>query len=246
MVDLAKIRSPPSTGAHASEMRTQQSLKKIDAVYNGRPLSLLPTPIVLYHPVFAQFTRDLSSDLHCTSQELVAARNLIAISSQFFKLELDRQNEMAEVLRTMFGKRGVVLHETTFSTSRSTCKSDGHHSAECWNQSRNGQTPEAFDLLVQWKPDFGEGTCNPMSQAECVYVALCSTDTVGSELFPNLKMIYHHQLIIMHLVRIYPCCLLLSYISPRIRWTIPHHSRSRSRRPFHYAASHSPYLPRHR
>lgn len=182
-----------SSGAHASEMLKQQDSTRIDAVHNGRPLRVFPTCIAIYHPVFTQFANDVAApDLPVAQEELIPARNLIAVSSEFYKNQSDRHFSMAKILEQML-KREVLPYESTFRTGKSYCKPGGHRRTKCLKHSGHGRIVWAFDLLVEWTLDYGEGARNPVSQAECVYVALCSTDEVSYHSFQTSKISTQHQ-----------------------------------------------------
>lgn len=179
MVKKAKSRKPPSTGAQAGEMRRQQRSRNVDAIYNGRPISLSPTPITIYHPIFSQFARDASDDSALTKEELETADNFISISSVFYVDEGERQEKLQNVLASLFRGCGVISRETTFPVGTSSVKPNGHASTVCPNHG----FAAAFRLFMEMKNGVGEGGCDPLLQAECVYIALISRDTVRPSFF---------------------------------------------------------------
>ncbi|KAI0676591.1 hypothetical protein C8Q78DRAFT_1073381 [Trametes maxima] len=55
---VARSYGKPSSEAEPKNMRDRQHPSNILAAYNGRPLHLAPPPIAIFHPVFAQMTRE--------------------------------------------------------------------------------------------------------------------------------------------------------------------------------------------
>lgn len=215
MVNKAKTRKAPSTSTQAHEMRRQQTSRNVDALYNGRPISLSPTPILIYHPVFSQFARDMSDTSALTQEEVETAYDFIAISSEFYENEVERQEKLEEVVSSIFFGCGVISQETTFPVGTSSVKPDGHAFTVCLNH----RLAKALRLIMEYRTEVGEGRCDPLWQAGCAFRALVSRDKV--HLFLSLESLVTHDR--AWLVRFHSRRLLLPSVPPRYRRTILRH-----------------------
>ena len=173
MVKHAKTRSSPSTSAQAKQMLHKQQPTNVDAMYNGRPTALSPTPIWLYHPVFSQFSRDMLDNSELTEKELRAASNLISVSSEYYETETDRVTHSQAAWARVLPDYGFWPQETTFNVGPSSVKPDGVAWTMC-----SGHDATILRLVMEFKNEMGEAECDPLAQAECVYIAVTCSDQV--------------------------------------------------------------------
>jgi len=176
-VKSALNREGPSAAAEALYQRAIQRPGNPDAVYNWRPLSLWPPPISIYHPLFAQFAGDVSADpnsLSFSSSELDEALGIIQTLLDIYPQESLRRQKIGAT--PLFFKDGkTLLTPTTFMRDETRFFSpDGH---------RTSHIP-ALDIVMpceitEINNEIGEARSDSMTQAECDYVCLHSSDDVS-------------------------------------------------------------------
>lgn len=173
-----------------------QSPARDDALYNGRPYPLTPPPIAIYDPVFAYFSRELSAVPNIgdfSKEELEQTRDFITLSLDFYRDEKDRQFALEAVVAQLLGGRMASLQSTNIILGSNTIIPDGHNSCACPALSR-GRAPIFTETNVnELKNGPGDGGCDPVAQAECCYVSMCSSDRVCIVIFhPSPLNIYVH------------------------------------------------------
>lgn len=166
IVEVASRREAPSTGSRRAILRNLQSLSRPDAVYNCRPWELAPCPITIYSSAFAQFMSDMAVNLDGVSfshDELDNALTIVTASSMHYGSKTNRM----EALRTAFGNlvSPDFLEPRTLRYHDKEAEPDG--SVYC-----SGRSKHSIGIaVVEGKNEIGEGGIDPLSHAECVYVA---------------------------------------------------------------------------
>ncbi|KAI0642530.1 hypothetical protein C8Q79DRAFT_216762 [Trametes meyenii] len=82
---VARSYGKPSSEAEPKNMCDRQRPSNTLAAYNGRPLHLAPPPIAIFHPVFAQMTRESREPAHLhdfTADEIDAAYKFLLVCAQ--------------------------------------------------------------------------------------------------------------------------------------------------------------------
>lgn len=174
IVEAASQREAPSMGAKRAALQDFQSTSRLDAVYNYRPLALAPCPIIIYSSAFTRFISDMavnSDGVSFSHDELDNALTIVTASSMYYDSETNRM----EALCTAFGN--VVspgfLEPRTLRYHDKEAEPDG--SVYCSHRS----THNIVIAVVEGKNETGEGDIDPLSQAECVYVALYTSPEVS-------------------------------------------------------------------
>ena len=155
-----------------------------DAVYNNRPHYLTGAPVQLYHPVFAKFIREISCPVEAgdlAHEELEEAARFIDVSLDFFRDETLRQ----KYLNDLDGTLGKLASGQIVVDAR-VIKPDGTTTVFCKSARR-----EAVVRIVELKNEVGEGDSDPIMQAECGFVLICSSEMVAPSLLVTLA---HAQL----------------------------------------------------
>ncbi|KZT18890.1 hypothetical protein NEOLEDRAFT_1142814 [Neolentinus lepideus HHB14362 ss-1] len=165
---VAQTRKSPSAGAAIGELVITQRAGRADAVYNYRPLSLTPLPITIYHPVFAKFLQIMEEDTVLMHDELAHALTFIGQAVKLYKNETKRMEQLsamkAGVHQSILGITGLTFESGDFNP-------DG--------VVFSAQTPDQFKTILcitEVRNEIGEGGSDPISQAECAYVAVYSSD----------------------------------------------------------------------
>ncbi|KAF9067863.1 hypothetical protein BDP27DRAFT_1364557 [Rhodocollybia butyracea] len=164
---MARDRQPTSAGAKVESLVDTQVMGRADVIYNHRPLSLSPPPIVIYHPVFSKFLNIVNDQtLIFTHEELDHALNFLATSTEHYSVKQDRHINLKGIQ--------AAVHEHILTTivhrlDKGTAKPDGSISFRCPLLGVN-----AVSELTELKNDFGEGNSDPIAKAECAYVAIVS------------------------------------------------------------------------
>ncbi|KZT67581.1 hypothetical protein DAEQUDRAFT_729022, partial [Daedalea quercina L-15889] len=173
IAEAGRKRQAPSSGARASELLKTQRSNRPDAVYNYRPLSLTAPQITIYHPVFAKFLAMMAEPLDkidFTPDELKRSWAFISESSLYHNSEYSRVNAIREAFADAVHKH--VTTGTGLTYSSGTVKPDG---AVIASQAKvEGFAP--ISCITEVKNEVGTGNCDPLAQAECVYVATYSSD----------------------------------------------------------------------
>lgn len=97
ILNAARKRPSPSTGAAVTSFMKYQKAECADAAYDSRPFALRPSPISIYDPTLAQFSRHIT---HPTSQytfskeELARAKAFATISMAWYASESERQSDL--------------------------------------------------------------------------------------------------------------------------------------------------------
>ncbi len=168
----AQKRQSPSTGATLAQRLQTQNPRRIDAVYDGRPLSLMGPSITIYHTVFANFLKRMQESRHFTSDELDVAQNFVTQAAAYHGDESKRHTELAPW--TNKGVHAHFLRHTPISNSVGKFTPDGAVFA-------SRETHDGFRALIsaaELRTELGEGSGDPNAQAENVYVAYYSSREV--------------------------------------------------------------------
>ncbi|KAI0328013.1 hypothetical protein GY45DRAFT_1362911 [Cubamyces sp. BRFM 1775] len=176
--DIAKVaetRASPSSGATLSSRLQTQTIRRIDAVYNCRPLELTGPPITIYHTVFANFLKYMQEPRDFTPDELETAQNFVTQAAAYHQDENKRQEKLSPWMSA--GVRQGVLQRTSITNSTGRFTPDGAMFAAT-ETPRNGFRP--LIGAHQLKAEIGEGAGDPSAQAENVYVAYYSSEEAQS------------------------------------------------------------------
>jgi hypothetical protein len=167
----------PSKAAEGSNQRTIQRTDKPDAVHNWRPVTLWPPPISIYHPVFAQFTHDVSADpnsVSFTSLELDDGFDIVGKFVQFYRIELHKQQNIGQT-RLFLEAESSLLKSSQFMRGPGKVFSP--------NGYRMSHIPALGvrmpSEIIKLKSEIGEGGSDAVAQVECDYVCLHSSDVVS-------------------------------------------------------------------
>ncbi|KAF9476230.1 hypothetical protein BDN70DRAFT_897494 [Pholiota conissans] len=177
----AQNRQSPSSGAKLDSLKTTQNVSRPDAIYNSRPLTLQPPPISIYHPVFAKFTQLMATpytNMDFSYEELEQAIKFIASSLPFYEDEKSRQDSILGLASVASG----ILTSSAFNLKSGMFSPDGVCSVECPVFTEKYQSTQAVMGIQVLESEVGTGGCDPAAQAECAYVAICSSDEVASVL----------------------------------------------------------------
>lgn len=141
-------------------------------------MTLCPPPISIYHPVFAQFTRELSADpnsVSFTESEYSEGLDLMEKSLEFYDSELERQSIIGKTW--LFRENGnTLLRGTNFKRPRGTnIQPDGHRMS--FVSALNCTVPSE---VIEVKNEMGDGGADVLAQAERDYVCLYASDEVSS------------------------------------------------------------------
>lgn len=173
---VARSRDSPSAGAKLNVLQVTQRKTRPDAVYNWRPMSLQPPPISVYHPTFAKFTRLMSMQLEdeeFSHDELQSAFEFIISSLEFYTNEETRQMCLKGIQSI---DRNILQQTRIFLTS-------GNLTPDGYSQSPTPVFPPgsrmAYKAFQHLKAEVGTGSCDPMAQAECAFLAVYSSDEVS-------------------------------------------------------------------
>ena len=138
------------------------------AVYNYRPLELIPPPITIYHPVFTKFIQMMLDAQVFTHDELDLAHGFVTQAVDYYSTEADRVSHSSQmtaavhpdILSSIYPFRNLGLDGVVTSA----------------------HAPNGFTTVLamsEVKVEAGEGGCDPIAQAECAYVAVYASDQVG-------------------------------------------------------------------
>ena len=155
-----------------------QSPEQPDAVHNWRPGTLSPPPISIYHPVFAQFTRELSADpnsVSFTGSEYDDAMDVMAILLEFYYNENYKRESIGKTC--LFWEKGnSLLRVTRFPRGGGGfIELDGHRLSHV--PALNLQIPSE---IIAVKNEMGDGGADGLAIAERDYVCLHTSDEVSS------------------------------------------------------------------
>lgn len=169
MVEQARKRDVPSTGAMNSTLLRTQTDDREDAVYNGRPIQLTAPPLPIYHPVFATFKQqigELIDQATFTSAELRNAHQLIVDSVAFYPDEKSRISKIQESLNVLVSPELFWNSEILFG--QRTFKPDGMMRCIC--ERFPGRDTGVYEF-TEVKNGIGETHSDLIHQAQCDYVA---------------------------------------------------------------------------
>ena len=180
IVNAARLRKSPSTGAKVQTLLNTQVLGRPDVMYNHRPLSLSPPPIVIYHPVFNKFRNLVTTpvgDIHFSHDELNHALRFLLTSTEHYSSKEERHDSLqgiADAVHTNMLITTVYRH-----LGRGTTRPSGSVSFPC---------PLLHGLLAtagitELKNDLGEGDSDPIAQSECAYISIVSSTKVCEYFF---------------------------------------------------------------
>ena len=162
--------------AKLSKLLEAQHESRKDAVYNNRPHHLTGPPVQLYHPAFAKFIREISRPVKpgdLTHEELEEAARFIDASLDFFRDESYRE----KCLNDLDGTLGRFTAFELMSVDARLINPGGTTTVLC-----DSAEKEAVVRIVELKNEIGEGDSDPIMQAECGFVLICSSEMVAPSL----------------------------------------------------------------
>ena len=181
-----------------------------DAIYNSRPYELTGAPVQLYQPAFAKFIREISRPVKAGElprEELDGAAHFIDTSLSFFQDEAHRQTS----LHNLDGALGKLTAQQINVDAR-VIKPDGTTVVPCPSAEK-----EAVVRIVELKNEVGEGDSDPIMQAECGFVLICSSEMVAPSPLATLD---HAQLRVLQYkpFRDASCCpmFLVGVVGPNL------------------------------
>ncbi|RPD53873.1 hypothetical protein L226DRAFT_617285 [Lentinus tigrinus ALCF2SS1-7] len=172
----AQRRDSPSTRATLPQRLKNQTVTRIDAVHDGRPIELTGPSITIYHPVFAKFLKYMAEPQEFTSEELDTAHSFVTKAVAYFADEPTRRLKLKDSMGDGVHRQVLELTKIPNSTGRFT--SDGAMFA-----SPTATTPDDFCPIIalhELKNEIGEGGCDPIAEAENMYVAYYSSNEARS------------------------------------------------------------------
>lgn len=175
IANAAKLRGPPSDAAKASQQAKLQDPATPHAVYNWRTHGLRPPPLAPYFPAFATFHRELSAvdeGPPVKPEELRSAMDLIILSTNFYssgdaRLDTVLETALFSYEPTRYIKKGqpALANRLMFP--------DVHRTCAC-PPIPHGVHPEFTEVMHE----IGLGGSDPITQAECDYVSVYTSDLV--------------------------------------------------------------------
>jgi hypothetical protein len=173
----ASKRDPPSTGAKNSTLLKTQQEKKVDAMYNGRPIDLTAPSIEIYHPIFAKFRREISLPIDkssFTNDELSMTMELVNKSLAFYPDEVERVGEIKDAMDALVHDH--VLQRIELMRDRGKAyRPDGSIVVRC---EKFPKRDEAVTSFTEVKNGIGDGGSDPIQQAQCDYILYYSAKAV--------------------------------------------------------------------
>lgn len=165
----------PSDAASLDHLRTIQNLEHLEAMFNTRPVTLEPPPLAPYFPAFATFINETSPGYHdqlpFTSDELVAAKDVVCCSAELYVAESDR---VAALYRTALFKDGHSLEAKPPLSLDSIHVGISRMSSCPALRSGNAVTSEFAEV----KNEIGIGDSDPLVQVERYYVSTYKSTAV--------------------------------------------------------------------
>lgn len=225
---LAPHRELPSVGATRSALSVNQREEFQDAVYNHRPHFLTGPPVQIYNPAFVTFIREMSRPyeaMEFSGEELEKARKLINISLDFHRDEIN--------LLQAFGD----LYPRKVYTDIGDITLSGATGIICPAAKR-----QAIVRIFEVKNEIGEGGSDPIAQAECDFVTICSSEEVILSLI--IVPVYVQIPFLRSTVRNISKSFMLSHTPCRDRRSAPRCFWCHLRGKIRIAATHGLYLPR--
>jgi hypothetical protein len=177
---LARKRESPSAGSKHSALSVDRGEERKDAVYNHRPHLSTGPPVQIYNPAFATFIREMShppATLEFSDKELGNALEFINITLDFYEDKVDRRSKIDEL--QVLGR----LISPEINIDARVITPDGTTTITC-----PASRQEATIRIVEVKNEIGEGGSDPIVQAECGFVLICSSKEVAS--FPLIALVY--------------------------------------------------------
>ena len=172
MVEKARTRDVPSTGAKNSTLLRTQMGDLEDAVYNGRPIQLTAPPLSIYHLVFADFQRKMAESVDkaaFTGPELLKAHQLLIDSVGFYTDEKTRISKIQKALNILVSPE--LFWNSEISYGKWTFKPNG--TMWCICKRFSGCDTGAYKF-TKVKNGVGEAHSDPIHQAQCNYIAYYS------------------------------------------------------------------------
>ncbi|KAI0086843.1 hypothetical protein BDY19DRAFT_995585 [Irpex rosettiformis] len=157
-----------SAGMRLATIIETQKITRPDAIFNCRPFSLRQPRIEIWCSAFAELKRILSlspAEVNFTPVELDEAFGFMVASLDLYKLEVRRQ----------FALRNQTFAGINMFMGGKIPVGDGYIEPDgCIFTSCHLKVP-AVSCIQELKNEIGEDGSDPMRQAECDYVALCSS-----------------------------------------------------------------------
>ena len=170
IASLAHQRESPPAGSKLSALLVTQRDEREDAVYNHRPHTLTGPLVQIYNPAFVTFIREMShpcTTVEFSDVELDNALDFIDASLSFYEHRFDRRTKIHELKALGCLGFSEIFHEPRV------IRHDGTTTVIC---PTSGQ--EAVVRIVEMKNEIGEGGSDPIAQAECGFVLICSSQKV--------------------------------------------------------------------
>ena len=167
---LARKRESPSVGSKYSALLANQREERKDVVYNHRPHLLTGPPVQIYNPAFVTFIREMShppTTLEFSDKELDNALDFIDASLDLYESKFNRQSKIDDL--RVLGR--LISPEITIDARVVT--PDGTTTITC-----PASKQEVTVRIVEVKNEIGEGGSDPIVQAECGFVLICSSKEV--------------------------------------------------------------------
>ena len=152
-------------------LRTRTNNRE-NTVYNGRPIQLTAPPLLIYHPVFAAFKRQIAEPIDkatFTGTDLRNAHQLIVDSVAFYANEKTRISKIQEALNVLVSPK--LFWNTKILYGQRTFKPNGTMWCTC--EKFPGRDTGAYEF-TKVKNGVGEAHSDPIHQAQCAYVAYYS------------------------------------------------------------------------
>jgi len=153
----------PSTSARNGAIVRTQTTSCDEAVYNGRPLTLLGPYLYIYHRVFADFQQKLRRPLESaglTTEDLQHAEGFIERSARFYPTKMERLDSIKGYVETFLGIG--ALSQMRLRTGSVPYMPDGMLLAVCglYSSTQPG-VARMLKLVVELTDGIGLGGCDP-------------------------------------------------------------------------------------
>ncbi|KAJ8693415.1 hypothetical protein PTI98_008408 [Pleurotus ostreatus] len=173
VVQLGRLRDPPSTSAKSRNLGPAQQADNPAAAFNYRPQDLTPSPLSLYNPVFSAFRRgmaDPTENFTFTKEEVECAIEFISISSKYYDDENARMAALRRCSLFPTPKWSQSAWRTSdIQTNMSTIKPNGNIEIALL-------AIRIFIGFLELKNGVGDGGCDPCEQAQVDFIKVVSSD----------------------------------------------------------------------
>ncbi|OSD04890.1 hypothetical protein PYCCODRAFT_1423837 [Trametes coccinea BRFM310] len=164
-------RKSSSESAAAKTRVKDQVISRPDAIFDFRPATLAPPPITVYHLAFSSFLQYLDDDTELSHDDLDTAYAFTVRALRCYAKEELRQNNLVQVNAVRPG----LFQSSALNFDSGTIRPDGVIFSKGELTSNEGVDFHPVIAITEIKNDFGEGSCDPLAQAECAYAAIYSS-----------------------------------------------------------------------